>query len=330
LNFLSQQKESWTRLIRKGNKSSAIAAIGNTTIALSKFIAFLFSGSGALFASAMHSAADALNQGFVFVGSVLAEKKPTRRFPTGFGRVINIVCMIAVIIVSIMAYETIVEGIHLIEHPAHSHGFWISLVVLLINLIIDGGILIKAMHEIAHEARVEAKGMRVVKQAFKHVHLSSPPTRLVFYEDLVAVSGALFALTAVIVTSFTSFERMDGIMTVLIGLLMIGVAFRVGFDNMVGLIGVAAPADVEEKIATLILADPDVIDINWIRITQEGRNYHVDGKIELKRDMSLAEADHVKLRVKYVLVSEPNITDVTLGVMEDNGVRNYLGVEEAK
>lgn len=82
----------------------------------------MLSGSGAMFASAMHSLADAINQGFVFVGSVLSEKQPTRRFPTGFGRVINIFCMIAVIVVTIMAYETIHEGIHLLRHPAGHSG----------------------------------------------------------------------------------------------------------------------------------------------------------------------------------------------------------------
>lgn len=47
---------------------------GNAVLAVCKGGAFLFSGSGAMFASAMHSLADAINQGFVFVGSVLSEK----------------------------------------------------------------------------------------------------------------------------------------------------------------------------------------------------------------------------------------------------------------
>jgi divalent metal cation (Fe/Co/Zn/Cd) transporter len=72
--------ESIWKWIKKGNTSSATAAVGNAGLALVKGAAAFMSGSGAMFASAMHSVA--VNQGFVFVGSVLAEKKPTPRFPT--------------------------------------------------------------------------------------------------------------------------------------------------------------------------------------------------------------------------------------------------------
>lgn len=116
------ERENVLQLIKKGNKSSAVAMVGNAVIAVAKGIGAAFSGSGAMFASAMHSLADSINQGFVFVGSVLAEKKPTRKFPTGFGRVINIFCMIAVIVVTIMAYETIREGWHLLQRSGRRGG----------------------------------------------------------------------------------------------------------------------------------------------------------------------------------------------------------------
>lgn len=81
------------------------AHVGNTGIALVKGIAFALTGSGSMFATLMHYIADAVNQMFVFAGSVLAKKKPTKRFPAGFGRVINLFCMVAVIVVTIMAMK---------------------------------------------------------------------------------------------------------------------------------------------------------------------------------------------------------------------------------
>ncbi|WP_426452124.1 cation diffusion facilitator family transporter [Paenibacillus sp. S-38] len=322
------EHQSWKELVKKGNKSSAVAMAGNAVIAGIKAVAAAWSGSGAMFASAMHSLADAINQGFVFVGSVLAEKKPTRQFPTGFGRVINIFCMIAVIVVTVMAYETIREGWHLIQHPAASSGgIWLNITVLFINLVVDGAILIKAMKEITVEARVEARGLGVVASSFKNVGRAAPPTRLVFYEDLVAVSGALLAMIAVVVTALTAFHAIDGVVTILIGLLMVGVAFRVGYDNMIGLIGVAAPKEVEEKVAAIILAERSVTDIFQMRILQEGRYYHVEGLIELKPGLSLADADDIKFKVRDKLLQDPDIADVTLGILEDNGVRNWVPAE---
>ncbi|NEU30365.1 cation diffusion facilitator family transporter [bacterium LRH843] len=321
----ARESESLLALIKKGNKSSAIAAIGNIIIAIIKWIAYVISGNGAMFATTMHSIADAVNQGFVFVGSVLSEKKPTPKFPIGFGRVINIFCMVAVIVVTIMAYETLKEGWHLIKHPnVAGGGVWLNIIVLLINLSIDGAILIKAMKEIMKETRApNIKGLAIIPGAFKHVGRAAPPTRLVFYEDIVAVLGAFLALVAVVVTAYTNVSMLDGITTILIGLLMVGVAFRVGLDNMLGLIGVAAPADVEEKIANKIYSDEDVIDIKKIRMTQEGRYYHIEALIELTKGKSLLEAGNIKTRIYDQLITDPHITDVTLEIIEDDDIKDW-------
>lgn len=313
--------KNWIQLIKKGNTSSGIAALGNTGLAVIKAIAASVSGSGTMFASAMHSVADAVNQGFVFIGSVLAEKKPTRKFPTGFGRVINLVCMVAVIVVTVMAYETILKGFKLLKHPEESTSFWLNFIVLLIAVAIDGSILFKAMKEILKETRTEATGISMFPAAFRNAGRAAPPTRLVFYEDIVATLGAMLALAAIIFAHFLEFNLLDGIATVLIGFLMIGVAFKVGYDNMMGLIGVAAPQDVEEKISGLILADPDVRDINRLRILQEGRMYHVEAYIELRGGMTLAEAGKSKTKIIAKLMSDPDISDVTLGVLEDDGIK---------
>lgn len=312
---------NFLQLIKKGNTSSGIAALGNTGLAIIKGVAASLSGSGTMFASAMHSVADAVNQAFVFIGSVLAEKKPTKKFPSGFGRVINLVCMVAVIVVTVMAYETILKGFKLLKHPEESSNFWLNFIVLMIAIVIDGSILMKAMKEIMKETRVEARGLRMIPAAFKNAGRAAPPTRLVFYEDIVATLGAVFALIAIIFAHFLNFTLLDGIATILIGLLMIGVAFKVGYDNMVGLIGVAAPKDVEEKISQTLLSDPDVRDINRLRILQEGRAYHVEAYIELRTGMTLAEAGQTKARISSNLLNDPDIADVVLGILEDDGIK---------
>jgi divalent metal cation (Fe/Co/Zn/Cd) transporter len=115
----------------------------------------------------------------------------------------------------------------------------------------------------------------------------------------------------------------NGISGILIGCLMVGVAFRVGYDNMVGLVGVSAPPDIEERVASIILADTHVTDIYQMRILQEGRHYHVEGLIELTLGMTLADADDIKFRVEDALLRDPNISDAALGILEDNGIKDW-------
>ena len=301
--------------LKKGNTSSGFAAIGNTFLAVIKGIAAMVSGSGTMFASTMHSLADAVNQGFVYFGSVLAELPATKRFPTGFGRVINIFCMVAVVVVTIMAYETIMEGWHLLQHPTESSNFILNLIILLIALFIDGAILFKAMKEISVEAKADKSGS-IIRNAFKYSRKASPATRLVFYEDLVATSGALLAIIGIILAQYFGILEADGIASIIIGCFMLFVAFRVGYDNMVGLIGVSAPAEVKDKMTAIIMNDPDVVDIRSIQMIQEGRLYHLEGIIELRKGLTLNEADDILERVRNVLLRKSEIAAVLLGIVE--------------
>lgn len=313
--------------LKKGNSSSLSAALGNLFLVILKGIAAFSSGSGAMFAEAMHTGADAINQIFVFVGSILAERKPTSRFPTGFGRLINVFCMGAVIVVTIMAYETVLEGIHLIQHPTFMGNLWLPIFSLLASMVIDGYVLVKAMHEIVKETRSETKGFALIPVALKNLKRASPPTRLVFYEDLVATFGALLAIVAILLTRFTPIKALDGSAAIVIGILMGVVAFRVGYDNMVGLIGVSAPKEVEDTVSQIILSDLDVTDINKMRILQEGRFYHVESYIELRPGLTLSEADNIKSRIRDRLLAYADVTDVTLGIIEDTGVKDWPPTE---
>ncbi|WP_047979769.1 cation diffusion facilitator family transporter [Ornithinibacillus contaminans] len=310
------------QLVKKGNTSSGVAALGNAFIAIIKAIAAGISGSGTMFASAMHSFADAVNQSFVFFGSVLSEMKPSKRFPVGFGRVINIFCMVAVIVVTVMAYETIKEGWHLIQHPSEASNFLLNVSILVVSFLVDGFILIKAMKEIKSEANLKT-GENLFVTAFKGASKASPATRLVFYEDLVATLSAVLAIVGIVLAQYFDIVQADGVISIIIGLFMLFVAFRVGYDNMVGLIGVAAPADVENKIGKQLLADEMVIDIYKMRVLQEGRLYHVEVTVELKKGLSLAEADDIKFKLTDHLLREPEIADVVLGIIEDDDVKSW-------
>lgn len=312
----------WLKVIKKGNLSSGLAALGNLIVAIVKMIVAVISGNGTMFSTAMHSFADTINQLFVFVGSILSEMAPSERFPKGFGRLINIFCMVAVIVVTLMAYETIKTGWTLFIDPKESSNFLLNIIVLVFAFLIDGFILFKTMKEIAKEAKIKEQG-NLILDAFKYAKKAAPATKLVFYEDIVATLGAVLAIIGIVLSQFFGFLRADGVISIMIGLLMLFVVYRVGYDNMVGLIGVAAPAEVEKKIAELILANSCVVDIYKLRVTQEGRAYHVDVIVELRKGLSLAEADDIAFSLSDELLQASNITDVDLGIIEDDDQMNW-------
>lgn len=194
----------WLKVIKKGNLSSGLAALGNLIVAIVKMIVAVISGNGTMFSTAMHSFADTINQLFVFVGSILSEMAPSERFPKGFGRLINIFCMVAVIVVTLMAYETIKTGWTLFIDPKESSNFVLNIIVLVFAFLIDGFILFKTMKEIAKEAKIKEQG-NLILDAFKYAKKAAPATKLVFYEDIVATLGAVLAIIGIVLSQFFGF-----------------------------------------------------------------------------------------------------------------------------
>ncbi|ULT56331.1 cation diffusion facilitator family transporter [Neobacillus drentensis] len=310
------------QLLKRGNKSAFLAAIINAIIAIIKGVAFFFTGNVAMFAETMHSLGDAANQFFVFVGSALSKKAPTEKYPNGFGRLVNLVLLGAVLIVGIMAFETIKEGYHHIVHPTKSTGFLINILVLALATLLETFVLFKAMKEILHDIEVEAKGINIFTMAFANLGRAKPATKLVFMEDMVATLGGLLAIIAVVLAHFTPLHQAEGVASVLIGVMMLLVVGKVFLDNAAGVIG-QADEEMENKIGVLVMEDPDVKDIQDITVIKEGEDLHVELEIEIDPQLTVAAADDIKDRIHEKVMAEKGVVDVTIEIDEADDVMTW-------
>ncbi|TWD97566.1 cation diffusion facilitator family transporter [Neobacillus bataviensis] len=316
-------------LLKRGNKSAFLAAIINTIIAIIKGVAFLFTGNVAMFAETMHSLGDAANQFFVFVGSALSKKAPTEKYPNGFGRLVNLVLLGAVLIVGIMAFETIKEGYHHIIHPTESSGFLINILVLALATLLETFVLFKAMKEILHDLEIEEKGLNVFTMAFANLGRAKPATKLVFMEDMVATLGGLLAIIAVVIAHFTPLHQSEGVASVLIGVMMLFVVGKVFLDNAAGVIG-QADEEMENKIGVLVMEDPDVKDIQDITVIKEGEDLHVELEIEIDPQLTVAAADDIKDRIHEKIMAEKGVVDVTIEIDEADDIMTWQKSEPTK
>ena len=305
-----------------------LAAIVNAVIAIIKGIAFTFTGNVAMFAETMHSLGDAANQFFVFIGSALSKKAPTERFPNGFGRLVNLVLLGAVLIVGIMAFETIKEGYHHVIHPTESTGFLINILVLALSTLLETFVLFKAMKEILHDLNIEASGANIFFQSFANLGKAKPATKLVFMEDMVATCGGVLAILAVVISHFANIHWVEGFASILIGVLMLIVVGKVFLDNAAGVLG-QADEEMESKIGTLVMADTDVLDIQGVTVIKEGEDLHVELKIEVDPSLTVAAADDIRDRLEEKILAEKGVVDVTIEIDEEDGVMTWKNQEES-
>ncbi|CDQ20920.1 cation diffusion facilitator family transporter [Halobacillus karajensis] len=311
-------------LLKKGNRPALWAAIINATIALIKGIAYFITGNVAMFAETMHSIGDMANQFFVFIGSALSKKAPTDKFPNGFARLVNLVLLGAVIIVGILAYETIKEGIHHILHPPESgEWLWLNLMVLGIAAILESFVLYKAMKEVVADiGEKNVKGLAVIKVSLKNIGSAKPATKLVFLEDMVATAGALIAMISILIATYTPFHTAEGYASVLIGLMLFYVVGRIFLDNAKGVLGVA-DEEMEEKIGQFVFEDPHVRDIQKLMVIKEGEELHVELKIEFDPDMSIEKIDDVLDGIEKKILSQRGVTEVIIESDKDDHKQSW-------
>lgn len=308
------------KLLKSGNKPSLIAAFVNLFLGIIKGAAYFFTGNVAMFAEMMHSLGDSLNQFFVFIGSALSKKAPTKRFPNGFGRLVNLVCLGAVIIVAILSYETIKEGWHHFLHPTEqSEGVIIALGVLLIGIILEALVLHKAAKEVLHEIGKEKAGFNSIFKSIAYLNRAKPATKLVWMEDAVATLGNVLAFLAIVIAYFTGFNALEGIVSMIIGIMMFYVVGRVFLDNARGAIG-ETDEEMLVHIGNLIMEDPHVKDLDRLEVVKEGEFLHVEVIAETNPQHSLEYLDQVRDHLVEIILAQKGVTKVTFAFDKDDGM----------
>ena len=109
-----------------GTKAILAAFLANTGIAVTKFIAWLVSGSASMLAEAVHSVADAGNQLLLFVGGRQAKRRADQSHPFGYGRERYVYAfVVSIILFSVGGLFSIYEGVEKIQHPHALENAWV-------------------------------------------------------------------------------------------------------------------------------------------------------------------------------------------------------------
>ncbi len=222
-------------------KSILFALFANLTIAVAKGVAAALTGSGAMLAEAIHSVADAGNQLLLMLGLRQTKKPPTADHPLGFGKSIYFWSfLVAVILFSVGGMFSLYEGVHKLMNPSPLSHPWIAIAVLLFAIVAESISLWGCLREVNKE-----RYGRSILQWFRHSRSSA--LLVVFGEDIAALLGLMFALSAIFATYLTGNPLWDAVGTISIGVLLIMVALFVAVEVKDLLIGQSVdPVELEK------------------------------------------------------------------------------------
>ncbi|GGR28378.1 cation diffusion facilitator family transporter [Agromyces mediolanus] len=235
-----------------GTKAIIAAFLANLGIAITKLIAWAFSGSSSMLAEAVHSFADSGNQLLLIFGGRKARRAADKEHPFGYGRERYVYAfVVAIILFSVGGLFSIYEGIEKIQHPHPLEVPWLPILVLVIAIVLESFSLRTAIKE-SNPLRGRQSWVQFVRRA------KAPELPVVLLEDVAALLGLVFALFGVGLTILTGNPLFDAIGTLMIGTLLIVVAIVLGIETKSLLVGEGAnDADVE-KIERAITAGPEI------------------------------------------------------------------------
>lgn len=254
-------------------KAIFYALAANFGIAVCKFGAAAFTGSGAMFAEAIHSTADCGNQ--LLVGLKRAQAPANALHPLGSGREIYFYALIvALLLFFVGGAFSVYEGAHRLLHHEPLSNPIVALVILGISVVLEAFSLSGAIREIRKGAP-----NKTLWRWFRETRESE--LLVVAGEDVAALLGLAIAFVAVLMTMITGNPAFDAAGSIGVGVLLMIIAYLVAREVKSMIVGESASPEVRKAIGAHLRARPEITRIISLITLQWGRHVVVAVQAEM-------------------------------------------------
>ena len=231
------------------------ALTANGGIAVAKGTAAVYTGSSAMLAESVHSAADCANQLLLLLGIRQAKQAPTPDHPLGFGKATYFWSfMVAVLLFSMGGAFSIYEGVHKLSSTEPVSHPWVAIAVLTVGVILEAWSLRGCIHEIREKA-----GEISLWKFFRESRESE--LIVIMGEDIAALAGLVLALGAVTLSIVTGNPAWDAWGSIAVGVLLIIVAVGVGTEVRALLIGQSAEPAERTAMEAWLKVRPEIAEL---------------------------------------------------------------------
>lgn len=247
------------------NKNVVYAALlGNLSIALVKFVAAYITNSSAMLSEAVHSVVDTLNEIFLLYGLKKSEQAADYQHPFGYGRELYFwAFIVSLMVFALGAVVSIYQGILHIRQPEVTLSPILNYTVLGFAIICEG-----TSWWIALKSFKKTKGKMGYFEAFRRS--KDPTTFTVLFEDSAALIGLFIALLGIYLSHALNMPILDGVASLLIGIVLAISAILLGRETKDLLLGESADPELRQNALRIARNDPAVLSANGMLTEQMG------------------------------------------------------------
>jgi cation diffusion facilitator family transporter len=228
-------------------------AIGaNVAIAVTKFVVAGITGSSAMLSEGIHSAVDTGNGVLLLIGTRLSERPASVEHPFGHGKELYFWSLIvAVLIFGLGGGVSFYEGVLHWRRPSPLEDAHWNYVVLAAAALFEGISFTIALREFRRQTRGQPfwRALRGSKD---------PTTFTVLAEDSAALAGLAIAAAGVYASHRLHEPRLDGAASMLIGLLLAGVAVLLIHESRSLLVGEGIRPETARRVREMAHAHAEI------------------------------------------------------------------------
>ena len=285
------------------------AILGDLLIGSTKLTAAAWTGSSSMLSEGIHSLVDTGNGFLLLYGLRRAKGRPDIEHPLGYGREIYFWSfVVAVLLFAFGAGVSLYEGITHVLNPEPVQHISANYVVLAISALFDGTTWLLALRHFRGERRY-SEIIDAIRES------KDPPSFMVLFEDSAALAGIMVAFIGIYLSVQLNLPILDGVGSILIGLILGVTAWLLAKETKSLLIGERAdPAIVDSimhvaaqidgvthanGVLTVHLAPQEILVALSLEFADELRTPEIEAKvIELERCVRLSHPEVVAVFVK--------------------------------
>jgi cation diffusion facilitator family transporter len=233
------------------------AIVANAAIAVMKFTGAAFTGSSAMLSEGIHSLVDTGDGALLLVGMHMSQRKADEQHPFGHGKELYVWSLIvAVLIFGVGGGVSVYEGIlHVLEPAPLEEPFW-NYIILGAAALFEGASLGIAIRQF-----LKGKGDEPIGEALRTS--KDPSVYTVMAEDSAALLGLLAAALGVWGSHALQMPVLDGVASIVIGLLLCAVASLLILQSRKLLVGAAVDTEMARTIRAIAGDEREVLRSAW-------------------------------------------------------------------
>lgn len=296
-------------------KAVVIAIVANGIVTLLKGLAAMITGSASMMNEAIHSFMDTANQGFLYRGLVESDRPADSTHAFGHGQkkyLWNLWSAIGLFSIgSGLGLAHAWHAWHKLDQTVPKElaslfgwelpAIWISFSVLILAFLLEGYSFLVAVKEFLRRMKAEGSS-----NPFSYLRESDDPTLVaVVLEDSIAIFGVMLAAFGIGLAELTGDARWDIGFSVVIALLLAGIAIFLGGLNMRYLADVRDP-EAEAAFKKIIDGHWDIERYHDLRTIVVDENHTVlVAEIELREEAIISGlqdvADKIETNIKNTI-----------------------------